>query len=137
MATKYSKGSEWRKWDLHFHTPSSYDYENKGITNDDIIETLRRNNIAVVAITDHHFIDIVRIKELQRLAGEEITILPGIEILSDARGREPLHFIGIFPEDSDIEYIWGQLENKTALCRIKGEHKINFQEISRTTQRMA
>ncbi|MBQ7892640.1 MAG: hypothetical protein IJ321_01720 [Alistipes sp.] len=124
MATKYSKGSEWRKWDLHFHTPSSYDYENKGITNDDIIETLRRNNIAVVAITDHHFIDIVRIKELQRLAGEEITILPGIEILSDARGREPLHFIGIFPEDSDIEYIWGQLENKTALCRIKGEHKI-------------
>ena len=124
MATKYSKGSEWRKWDLHFHTPSSYDYENKGITNDDIIETLRRNNIAVVAITVHHFIDIVRIKELQRLAGEEITILPGIEILSDARGREPLHFIGIFPEDSDIEYIWGQLENKTALCRIKGEHKI-------------
>jgi prefoldin subunit 5 len=123
MATKYPRGSEWRKWDLHFHTQSSHDYDNKSITNTDIIDTLKRNNIAVVAITDHHIIDIDRIKDLKRLAGDEITILPGIEILSDARGKEPLHFIGIFPEDCNIEYIWAQLENKTNLCRIKGEHK--------------
>jgi hypothetical protein len=24
-------GSTWRKWDLHFHTPSSFDYQNKAV----------------------------------------------------------------------------------------------------------
>jgi len=32
--TKIERGSDWRKWDLHFHTPSSYDYGySKLITN--------------------------------------------------------------------------------------------------------
>ena len=24
-------GSLWRKWDLHFHTPQSHDYKNRGL----------------------------------------------------------------------------------------------------------
>ena len=24
MATEFKKGSEWRKWDLHVHTPASF-----------------------------------------------------------------------------------------------------------------
>lgn len=127
MAKIYPKGSEWRKWDLHFHTPSSYDYKDYSVTNQDIIDSLIIKDIAVVAITDHQIIDIVRITELKKLAAEsllgEITILPGIEFLSDARGSEPLHFIGIFHEDADIEYIWGQIENKTSLCEIKRDGK--------------
>ena len=27
-----NRGSEWRIWDLHFHTPASYDYKNKSVT---------------------------------------------------------------------------------------------------------
>jgi energy-coupling factor transporter ATP-binding protein EcfA2 len=94
----FSKGSEWRKWDLHFHTPSSYDYKDKSVTNEKIIEVLKENNISLVAITDHHTIDVEKITELQNLAGNDIKILPGIEFCSDSRGREPIHFIGIFPE---------------------------------------
>lgn len=60
MKAMYNRGSEWRKWDLHFHTPSSYDYKDGSVSNMDIIETLNNNNISVVAITDHHLIDIVR-----------------------------------------------------------------------------
>jgi ABC-type enterochelin transport system ATPase subunit len=123
MAKIYPKGSEWRKWDLHFHTPSSYDYSNQSVTNQEIVDTLISNGIAVVAITDHHIIDIPRITELRRLAEEsilgDITILPGIEFLSDTRGSDPLHFIGIFSEDADLEYIWGQLENRTKLIEVK------------------
>ena len=26
----YQKGSEWRRWDLHLHTRSSYDYDYMG-----------------------------------------------------------------------------------------------------------
>lgn len=122
--TKIEKGSEWRKWDLHFHTPSSYDYGDKSVTNQNIIDTLVQNNISVVAITDHHKIDIERILELQKLGKEKgILILPGIEFLSDAKGKVPIHFIGIFSENCNLEYIWGQIENKTNISKIKGESK--------------
>lgn len=36
MNNKSTRGSEWRKWDLHIHTPSSYDYKDKSITNEDL-----------------------------------------------------------------------------------------------------
>lgn len=118
------RGSEWRKWDLHFHTPSSYDYQDGSVTNQDIIDGLFANNIEVVAITDHHIIDIPRIKELQRLGKEKgITVLPGIEFLAELRDREPIHYIGIFSEQSNLDIVWGQLENKTSLLSIKSEGK--------------
>jgi ABC-type lipoprotein export system ATPase subunit len=124
MALKYPRGAEWRKWDLHLHTPSSYDYDNKSVTNEDIIDAMVTNGISVVAITDHHIIDVLRIRALQRIGmAKGITVLPGIEFLSDARGSEPVHFIGIFSEDCQLDYIWGQLQNKTAISRILSESK--------------
>jgi hypothetical protein len=120
----YSKGSIWRKWDLHFHTPSSPDYKDRSVTNQEIIDNLHKNGISVVAITDHQIIDVDRIIDLQKLGTKkEITVLPGIEILSDARGSDPIHFIGLFPENCNLKYIWGQLENSTNLKKITGEGK--------------
>jgi len=124
MNTQYKKGAEWRKWDFHFHTPSSYDYKNNSVSSKDIIETLSDNNISVVAITDHHIIDVKRIEELQKLSGKKgITVLPGIEFLSDARGNEPVHFIGVFPENCNLSHVWGQIKNRTAISKIEGESK--------------
>jgi ABC-type lipoprotein export system ATPase subunit len=124
MITPYPKGAEWRKWDLHLHTPSSYDYKDKSVTNADIIDTLAGKGISVVAITDHHVMDLDRIRELQKMgAVKGITVLPGIEFLSDARGSEPVHFIGIFSDGCQLDFIWGQLQNKTAISKIIGESK--------------
>ncbi len=124
MTRTYTKGAEWRKWDLHLHTPSSYDYSNKTITDNEIIEELSSKNIALVAITDHHVMDLTRIKSLQSLgATNNITVLPGIEFLSDARGSEPIHFIGIFPENCNLDYVWGQIQNNTEIRKIIGETK--------------
>jgi len=120
---EYCRGSEWRKWDLHLHTPSSYDYKDKSISNQNIIDKLYSNNIAAVAITDHHIIDIERIKELQELGKGKVTILPGIEFLSESRGRQPIHFIAIFDEKSKIDYIWDQIKNLTNIKKIYGESK--------------
>lgn len=124
MALKYPRGAEWRKWDLHLHTPASYDYDNKSVKNVEIIDALATNGISVVAITDHHIIDVPNIRDLQQLGvAKGITVLPGIEFLSDARGSEPVHFIGIFSEDCQLDFIWGQLQNNTAIKRILGESK--------------
>ncbi len=128
MVDQFPRGAEWRKWDLHFHTPSSYDYENKSMTDEEIVNLLISNNISVVAITDHHFMDVRRIEKLKELSQDQgITIFPGVEFLADTRGSEPIHFIGIFPEDCDIGNIWGQIENRTNIRRIKLEGKKEFE----------
>jgi len=120
----FPKGAEWRKWDLHFHTPSSYDYKNKSITNSDLLDALVEKGISVVAVTDHHFMDIDRIRDLREIGLQKvITVLPGIEFLSDARGSEPVHFIGIFPEDCQLDFVWGQIQNKTAISKMVSEKK--------------
>ncbi len=113
---QYNRGSEWRKWDLHMHSPVSYDYKNKSVTNKDIIKKFKENNISVVAITDHHIIDVKKIKELQTLGEKEnITVLPGIELRSELGGSESVHFIGIFPEDCKLSEIWTDIQSKCNL----------------------
>jgi len=124
-----SKGSEWRKWDLHFHTPSSYDYKDKNQTNQDLINALVQKKISVVAVTDHHIIDVTRIKELQELGEKHnITVLPGIEFRAEMRGTEPIHFIAIFPEDSNIEHNWSEIYSKADIGKQKNDNK-NDEEI--------
>ncbi|WP_419779534.1 TrlF family AAA-like ATPase [Maridesulfovibrio sp.] len=121
---EFSKGAEWRKWDLHVHTPASYDYKDKSLSSDDIMRAVIAQNVSVIAITDHHVMDIDMITELQNIGSfSNITVLPGIEFLSDARGKEPIHFIGVFPETCNLSYIWGQIQNKTAIRKIIGEGK--------------
>ena len=111
-----NRGSEWRIWDLHFHTPSSYDYQGKNVKNQDIINTLSENNVSVVAITDHHVIDIERIEDLQRLGKEKnIVVLPRIEFCSELGGSEAIHFIGIFPETANLNTIWTKIQGQCNL----------------------
>lgn len=98
---EYPRGSEWRKWDLHLHTASSYDAEYKGTDSDELLcKALRDNEIATVAITDHFIIDNDRISHLRELA-PDITFFPGVELRTD-KGAANLHIILIFSENSDL-----------------------------------
>ncbi|MCE8164633.1 TrlF family AAA-like ATPase [Porphyromonas gingivalis] len=124
-----NKGSEWRIWDLHFHTPSSYDYKDRSVTNQDIINALSKNNVSVVAITDHHVIDIERIQDLQRLGKEKnIVVLPGIEFCSELGGSEAIHYIGIFPETVNLDTIWTKIQGQCNLTSeeitLKGQERV-------------
>lgn len=112
QCTSFPRGSEWRKWDLHLHTPSSYDYKQKSASNSEIINTLVKNEISVAAITDHHIMDCDRISDLKRLASNKVTILPGIELRTNSGGSENVHLIGIFPEDSNYDNIWAKISGK-------------------------
>ncbi|MEZ4512127.1 MAG: AAA family ATPase [Chloroflexota bacterium] len=112
---RLEKGSVWRKWDLHLHTPSSFDYEDKSITDEQIIKKLVGAGIRLVAITDHHTIDVERITRLQQLGSGKITVLPGIELRSELGGSDTVHYIGIFPENCNLTYIWDKLRNELNL----------------------
>lgn len=97
-----SRGSQWRQWDLHVHTASSYDYKYRGSDSDEIlVRSWKDNGIEAVAITDHFLIDSERIQNLRQLAGNDITIFPGVELRTD-KGSTNLHVIAIFPESSDL-----------------------------------
>jgi hypothetical protein len=123
-----SRGSLWRRWDLHFHTPTSSCYEDKSVSNKNIIDAIKIKNMAAVAITDHHIIDVNRIKELQQLAKNEVTIFPGIELRTNLGGSESIHIIGIFADDSDIDDIWAKLQGPLEITASdiskKGEDKV-------------
>jgi exonuclease SbcC len=112
--THSPRGSLWHRWDLHFHTPSSFDYDNKSVTNKEIIDRLRAESVRVVAITDHHVIDVERIRELQKLAGTDMAVLPGMELRSE-HGGKPVNYICIFPEDCDLEHVWTTLQGRLGL----------------------
>ena len=73
------RGSLWGRWDLHFHTPTSFDYKNGSVTNEQIVEGLKNAGVIAVAITDHHVIDVPRIRELQKLGGNDYSpCFPGL-----------------------------------------------------------
>jgi ABC-type lipoprotein export system ATPase subunit len=117
---KKQEGSTWNKWDLHFHTPASFDYQDKSITNQQLIDELHKNEICAIAITDHHVIDVARVKELQKLGREKgITVFPGIELRSDKGGSDSIHFIGIFSEEWDVELLWSKLKSALTLDPIE------------------
>jgi ABC-type lipoprotein export system ATPase subunit len=121
-----SCGSLWHRWDLHFHTPSSFDYEDASTTDQQIVDGLLQKGVRVIGVTDHHVIDVTRIRSLKQIAGGRLTVLPGIEFRSD-QGGDPIHYIGIFPEDCDLEHVWTVLQGRLGLTsesiRTKGGHE--------------
>ena len=54
--TKINRGSEWRKWDLHIHSPYTVIDGNgsyKDVTDDDFIKKLCEEKISVVGLTNY------------------------------------------------------------------------------------
>ena len=79
------RGSEWRKWDLHVHTPGTAKKDNFGNSEDvweKYIDCLDKSDVAVFGITDYFSIqNYCKVKEMQnngRLQGK--LILPNVEM---------------------------------------------------------
>lgn len=104
MTTEYPRGSEWRRWDLHVHTASSYDYKYNNTDSDEkLVDALNREQIKAVAITDHFCIDKDRISNLRKLA-PEIVFFPGVELRTD-KGSTNIHVILIFSDQIDLNIL--------------------------------
>ena len=116
-----NNGSEWRKWDLHVHTPESIVHEYKKGKHDDVWERyfveLEKlpSDIKVLGINDYWFLDgykkVKEHKESGRLSNIDL-ILPVIEFrLRDFVGSSQLNKINyhiIFSDKLTVEEIEGE-----------------------------
>jgi hypothetical protein len=116
---------QWRRMDLHLHTPASIDYQEPSITFLDILKKAEARGIDLIAFTDHnsvagyarfqqeidHFKWLEKLKrilpdEKRQLAEYErlrrkILVLPGFEFTATFG----FHILGIFPETTPVRVI--------------------------------
>ena len=113
---------QWRRVDLHIHTPASACYAEPNVTYLDILRKAEEKGLDIIAITDHntvagcaamakeieeltllerlnrlHAQEKQRLEEYRRL-GEKILILPGFEFTATLG----FHILGIFSEKTSI-----------------------------------
>src|SRR5258707_15050365 len=122
----FPRGSEWRKWDLHVHTPASVLNNNFGVDWDAYVQILFRTliakEIAVVGITDYFTIDgYKKIKaeyladnaKLKSLFSEEeidklrnILLIPNVEFRSEVFvGPNSVNCHVLFSEEVTVQDI--------------------------------
>lgn len=80
-------------------------------------------NVGAFAVTDHHVMDVPRIKAMQALAAGRVTIFPGIELRTELGGSSLVHMIGIFPEDCDIADTWTKVSAKLGITEADVQRK--------------
>ena len=114
--------SEWRRVDLHLHTPASADYLEHGVSYLDIVRQAESKGLDIIAFTDHNTmagyrammeeirqlelleqLGRLREEEKQRLKGyrrllEKVLVLPGFEFTATLG----FHILGVFSPDTDV-----------------------------------
>lgn len=111
---KFERGSEWRKWDLHIHTPASFHYDYRGEDGfDRLARAINNSDVEAFAIIDYYTLD--GYKQLIK-AERQITkvIFPGIELRLEnsilpsrhgephAESDKPIHLQIIFDNDQKL-----------------------------------
>jgi len=87
-----TRGSEWRKWDLHIHSLAS-DGSSSCL---EIVKVSIEKGLSAIALTDHHTAkNIDEIKEIGQKLG--LSVISGIEFRTEY-GDKSVHLIGLFPD---------------------------------------
>ncbi len=107
---KYNRGSEWRKWDLHIHTPASFHWNGQRFKDDpdcpenialvdEMIRVLNAAEPAVFAIMDYWTFDgwFALKRRLSQTGAPKLekTVFPGIELrlMAPMKGRLNAHVL--------------------------------------------
>ena len=106
-----STGLQYRKVDLHTHTPASHCYEYPEHTPGEIVQAALENGLDAIAVTDHNTAAwIGRIKSAAR--NTALTVFPGVEISA----HEGYHVVALFDvgvDQSEVENFLGAIGIKT------------------------
>jgi PHP family Zn ribbon phosphoesterase len=123
-----SLGLQFRKVDLHCHTPASKCFLDRNVSATDIVQAALDAGLNAIAITDHNTAEwIDRVKEAAKDRG--LAVFPGVEITAS----EGFHILALFDIDkgtADVAGLLGALDilpeeqgRSEALCN-HGAHKI-------------
>lgn len=120
-----SQSRQWRRMDLHLHTPGSNDYQQPSITYLDILRQAEVRGLELIAFTDHNTVagyaameqEIAQLELLEKLNRleynekhrlaeyrrllDKILVLPGFEFTATFG----FHILGIFPPDTPISFL--------------------------------
>jgi hypothetical protein len=129
---KGKASAQWRRVDLHLHTPASADYLDPGVSYLDILRQAESRGLDIIALTDHNTVagygtmmeeirQLELLEQLGRLRNEEkqglseyhrlrkqVLVLPGFEFTATLG----FHILGIFASDTgvrELEFILRQL----------------------------
>ena len=113
---------QWKRVDLHLHTPASTDYLEPGVSYLDILRAAERKGLDIIAFTDHNTVAgyramldeieaVVLLERLGRLQPEEerrlkeyrrlrkkVLVLPGFEFTATLG----FHILGLFSPETDV-----------------------------------
>lgn len=116
---------QWRRMDLHLHTPASNDYQQSGVTYLDILRQAEIRGLHIIAFTDHNTVagfatmkkeieQLLWLEELDRMHVDEkrrleeyrrllskILVLPGFEFTATFG----FHILGIFPSETPVNFL--------------------------------
>ena len=116
---------QWRRIDLHLHTPGSEDYQEPHISYLDILRHAEIRGLDIIAFTDHNSVagftamkkeieKLLWLEDLGRIEPDEkrwleeyrrllnkILVLPGFEFTA----MFGFHILGIFPQDTSMNYL--------------------------------
>ena len=92
---------------MHVHAPASYDWGGGNISPTDLVDKAVAEDIAVVAITDHHSVEWAD-KVILASADSPLVDLPGVELRTDM-GNLGIHIIGLFPEGTTAKTIYDKI----------------------------
>lgn len=116
-----------RKLDLHVHTPASYDFPQKKVSTEEIIQKAKAVELDGIAVTDHNSVS--AIDEMVRVGKKHgVAIFPGFEISCHGAKEGPIHVIGIFDPSKTqtyLERVLGKLDIKK-----EGEQSITTKSVS-------
>ncbi|MFC0427214.1 TrlF family AAA-like ATPase [Chryseobacterium scophthalmum] len=82
-----NRGSEWRKWDLHVHTPYTFLNRYK-CEESEFIEKIKNENISCIGITNYFKFDNREFELKDKLEKEGITTFLNLEIRLDYQNKE-------------------------------------------------
>lgn len=125
LAARKDTLRQWRRVDLHVHTPASADYQETDVTILDILRKAEARGLDIISFTDHNSIagyarmleeieQLELLENLQRLRPEEkerleeyrrllrqVLVLPGFEFTATFG----FHILAIFPENTTVREI--------------------------------
>ncbi len=120
-----TKQRQWRRMDLHLHTPGSNDYQETDVSYLDILRQAVLRGLDIIAFTDHNTVagfaamkkeieQLLWLEDFGRIQAEEkrrldeyrrilekLLVLPGFEFTATFG----FHILGIFPSETPVSYL--------------------------------